>query len=35
MWEILELTLSLFFELAGEFIFARLADKALDWLKIW
>jgi len=35
MWGFLELTLSLFFELAGEFIFARLAEKALGWLKIW
>ena len=35
MWEFLELTVLLVLELAGEFMFGRLADKALGWLKIW
>jgi len=33
-WDFLELTLSLFFELAGPIIFERLSEKALGWHNI-
>jgi hypothetical protein len=35
MWEVLELTLSLLFELFGALVFDRLAEYSLRWLKIW
>jgi len=34
MWEILELALSLFFELFGASVFDRLAEYGLRWLRI-
>jgi hypothetical protein len=35
MGEVLELTLSLVFELFGALIFDRFAECSLRWLKIW
>ena len=34
MGEVVELTLSLVFELFGAFVFDQLAERSLRWLKI-
>ena len=35
MWEVLELTLSLLFDLAGPFVFEWFAERSLRGLRVW